>query len=135
MNTKTKLCPCCHTKKPESDFYINKKRKDIGRKKYTQGWCKQCAKIKAKEWLHSNAGIKWLHEHSHARSLWFNYKITEEEYERMLKRQNGVCAICKRADRTKITHTKKILCVDHDHATDKIRGLLCRYCNAHLDWG
>jgi hypothetical protein len=42
----------------------------------------------------------------------------------MLARQRGVCAICKRSDQT--------LCVDHCHATGKVRGLLCAKCNSTL---
>lgn len=37
--------------------------------------------------------------------------------------QDGKCAIC--GDQTK-------LCIDHNHKTGKVRGLLCRKCNAGL---
>jgi hypothetical protein len=43
----------------------------------------------------------------------------------MLARQHGACAICKRI-------SSKRLCVDHCHATDKVRGLLCWGCNIGL---
>lgn len=43
----------------------------------------------------------------------------------MLEQQNGRCAICYGiAD-----PSGKRLCVDHDHETGKIRGLLCGPCN------
>lgn len=48
-------------------------------------------------------------------------------YERLLEAQGGRCAICDRpppADRR--------FDIDHDHATMKIRGLLCRGCNMRL---
>lgn len=49
------------------------------------------------------------------------FGITIEDYDRMLKEQNGSCAICE---------TKPLkLCVDHCHATGKVRGLLCNDCN------
>lgn len=51
--------------------------------------------------------------------------MTVEHYEEMLSRQDNRCAICR-----KLASVKK-LNVDHDHATGKIRGLLCDKCN----WG
>jgi hypothetical protein len=59
-----------------------------------------------------------------------HYGISVEEYENFLVKQNGVCAICgnKQPDSSK----KSRLCVDHDHKTDKIRGLLCSNCNTAL---
>jgi hypothetical protein len=42
----------------------------------------------------------------------------------MFERQGKVCGICKTPG--------KPLCVDHCHATGKVRGLLCRDCNLGL---
>lgn len=39
------------------------------------------------------------------------------------KRQDGKCAICKTS--LKLTDA----CLDHDHATGIVRGVLCRNCN------
>ena len=41
----------------------------------------------------------------------------------MLAEQGGVCAICREAP---AEH------VDHDHATERVRGLLCFNCNGAL---
>lgn len=52
------------------------------------------------------------------------YGLEPEEYLEILEKQKGVCAICK---------TKKDeLCVDHDHVTGKVRGMLCKNCNVGL---
>ena len=51
------------------------------------------------------------------------YRITEDEYDKILKFQNGRCAICQ-----KVPKTNK-LSVDHCHRTGLIRGLLCWKCN------
>lgn len=61
------------------------------------------------------------------------YGISEEEYDTMLKKQGGVCALCRIAtgadSRTYSMRKNRRLCVDHDHQTGKIRGLLCSKCN------
>lgn len=59
--------------------------------------------------------------------LKINYGISPERYEEILKSQFGACAICK-----KLYNSNEYLGVDHDHATNEVRGLLCRDCNASL---
>jgi len=53
--------------------------------------------------------------------------ITVREYQRLLHWQKGVCAICGDVD-------YRGLCIDHDHKTDKVRGLLCTRCNLMLGY-
>lgn len=55
------------------------------------------------------------------------YGITERQYDLMLARQKGVCAMCSRPP-------KRIrLSVEHDHGVSKrVRGLCCYRCNAYL---
>lgn len=58
--------------------------------------------------------------------LWKLYRLTPEEYDKILKYQGGVCACCGKPP-------KKIrLAVDHCHKTGRIRGLLCWPCNHAL---
>ena len=55
------------------------------------------------------------------------YGIGLPAYKEILKKQRNRCAICK-------THMKELptmLCVDHCHKSNKVRGLLCAGCN-HL---
>lgn len=52
------------------------------------------------------------------------YGVTEQFVEDLRAQQEGRCAICREP-------TEK-LHLDHDHATGKIRGLLCRFCNSLL---
>lgn len=56
--------------------------------------------------------------------------ITIEQYDAMLLSQGGCCAICKQAPT--VGHNKR-LHVDHDHATEVIRGLLCMFCNHAME--
>ena len=59
------------------------------------------------------------------RYLSSKYNLTQSEYETMAELQDGKCAIC-------YLEPKRILCIDHDHATNKVRGLLCDACNVAL---
>jgi hypothetical protein len=53
--------------------------------------------------------------------------MTKEDYNKRLKDQKGVCAICGNGNKQ-----KRRLCVDHCHKTGKIRGLLCVDCSVAL---
>lgn len=57
------------------------------------------------------------------------YGLTDEQYEALLTRQDGRCAICKTNEWS--GHHKKPH-VDHDHATGRVRGILCNNCNQGL---
>lgn len=56
------------------------------------------------------------------------YGLTLEQYDELLQKQGGRCAICK----TTVPGGIGSWHVDHDHATGKIRGLLCFDCNICL---
>ena len=55
------------------------------------------------------------------------YGMTIEQYDAMLESQGGGCFICGRLPREDIS-----LHVDHDHSTEKVRGILCFCCNNAL---
>ena len=62
-------------------------------------------------------------------TLQLKYGISLDEFERMVAQRNGRCDICQRppgGGRHKVLH------VDHDHRTGKVRGLLCAACNFRL---
>lgn len=53
-----------------------------------------------------------------------SYGISIHEYESMLLKQENRCGLC--------TDMMKSPCVDHDHKTNVVRGLLCHRCNLTL---
>jgi hypothetical protein len=57
------------------------------------------------------------------------FGITTEQFNELENKQNGVCAICKKKN---LRRTTKDLHIDHNHITNKIRGLLCHNCNTGL---
>lgn len=60
------------------------------------------------------------------------YGLTGDEYDALLDRQGGVCAICRQPERLMGRGRVRRLAVDHDHRTGKVRGLLCASCNTVL---
>lgn len=61
------------------------------------------------------------------RRLRTRYGITLEQFEAILAAQGNVCAVCKLGD--------KVFCVDHNHKTLKIRGIICLNCNLRVIGG
>lgn len=59
--------------------------------------------------------------------LKYRYGLTLAEYQALALAQDFACAIC-----LGVCATGRRLSVDHDHATGKVRGLLCATCNASL---
>src|SRR3990172_8039473 len=51
--------------------------------------------------------------------------LTLADYNRLWQEQKGLCAICNKPE---IAKTKRLLAVDHDHKTGKVRRLLCMRC-------
>jgi len=72
----------------------------------------------ARRWSHANRVQKHF---SHVKRA---FDITENQYNAMLEKQNGLCAICRGADKN-----GRRLAVDHDHISGEVRGLLCIKCN------
>lgn len=63
-----------------------------------------------------------------------SYGLDKETFIKMFEDQNKSCAICKKS--LQVSDTEKMrattLCIDHDHSTNKVRGLLCNNCNRGL---
>ncbi len=55
------------------------------------------------------------------------YNINKEQLESLILIQDNRCPICNKS-----FHFIKRFCVDHDHKTKKVRGLLCSHCNSLL---
>lgn len=142
-----KICPKCRKNKPLSDFYNHKGRKDG--KSYI---CKACddarrisdqrlfeqrnpeakfkKRLKGKLYRNTETG-KFSALKGRLKN---NYNLTPEAYNIIFNKQQGLCAICGNSEIWIEPRTKKLalLAVDHDHKTNKIRGLLCRRCNSSL---
>ncbi|MGY1665852.1 endonuclease VII domain-containing protein [Geodermatophilus sp. SYSU D00696] len=79
-------------------------------------YCKPCHNIRGKASKDKVGGSRTYH-------LKRRYGITAEEADAMLAAQGGMCAICE---------VEPAVHVDHDHATGRVRQLLCFNCNGDL---
>jgi hypothetical protein len=55
------------------------------------------------------------------------YGISWEEYTDKLRESKGLCASCGRSFKD-----GRDTCLDHNHETGKVRGIICRRCNSWL---
>lgn len=109
----------------------------IDQKHFAGNKCKQCYQsqphIKAQAVINAKAYRLRRGEggrrREHLKTLERKFGLAPEAYEQRVLEQNGVCAICKQRNNVK---RSPHLRVDHCHATNKLRALLCHKCNVGL---
>jgi hypothetical protein len=126
-----KVCSICKEPKELSQFGSDKSSKDGKNHR-----CKPCyntymlnAHHTTRRDANNARARKWHHSHktkAKDTALRRKFSIGIDEYNKLAAEQNNLCAICKNPN------TLRMLVVDHNHATDKIRGLLCDHCNKGL---
>jgi hypothetical protein len=128
-------CTLCKETKQTSEFSPRPKTR------YRTGfnsWCKECCSKRTME--HYRRGdnrlkkIRYEVERQRSpdqkrlkrsRHLRKNFGMTIEEFDQMLEKQGGRCAICNET-------WERTMHVDHCHKTGRIRGLLCSTCNTGI---
>ena len=140
MPTLLKKCVKCGIEKDESQFYPNGYTKKDGTKG-TRLDCADCCKARRIQYFNNLEKRAKINERRRADyksdggqrqsknriyALKRLYGLSIEQVEAMLKEQNHSCKICGlfEGDAPKCR-----LYVDHDHKTNKVRGLLCQNCN------
>ena len=123
----TYICNVCKKEKLSSEFYYRKNGKLNSYK------CKECIIKISNKWQreHPEQTIK----NKRRNLLKKRYNITIEDYNEMFIKQKGCCGICGIHEIELPDWGKYIkLCIDHDHKTGNVRGLLCNNCNSKLGW-
>ena len=101
--------------------------------KYQRAWYEQ-NKVKilarSKEWALKNpekvaAGKRRRYAEKYRYS---RFGITAEDYATLFTAQESRCAICRAPE----PGTTLGWCIDHDHVTNEVRGILCGPCNTSL---
>jgi hypothetical protein len=78
-----------------------------------------------RKWVAKNRSRR--REYERRRGWRRHFGLSIEQFEQLVRKQGGGCAICAGKP-----PSGSVLCVDHDHATGEIRGLLCGPCNIGL---
>jgi hypothetical protein len=114
---------------PIDNFYTRSyKDRNDNIHKYPDSKCKDCKNAYSRNYNNVNKdALKNLHKEWAERNkskirlsqIKYNYNLTEEEYEALPK----ACEVCGNTEN---------LCIDHDHITGKVRGVLCSRCNSAL---
>ena len=123
-----KTCTRCGTTKPLDEF----PKQRAGRYGRAAA-CKAChsAQMRQRRALESQEERDARLAGYRRYQLISNYGITPEEFDRLLDAQGGRCAICGATDpRGRVRGSR--MHVDHDHATGRVRGLLCFPCNSGM---
>jgi len=97
------------------------------RRAYKRDWyAKNKDKIRAyfREWDRQNPEKRKRYQRA---KLLSRYGITIDDYDLMMERQDGACAICGATEAAASRFHS--FAVDHDHETGIVRGLLCIACN------
>lgn len=127
-----KICTRCGTQKDLSDFSKRSCASDG-----LQSQCRSChadyrranrEKLRNQLQEKRKNNREYFREldkrHSRKKTL-KKYGLTEAEYDAIVLQQDGKCLICLRVPVDKLV-------VDHCHTTGRVRGLLCRKCNAAI---
>jgi len=99
-------CSKCREWKPPEEF--NRNKHQLSGLHYA---CRACNRV-----------------HVRKHNLPTKYGITAERFAEMLLAQGGKCACCEVRFVVEGAKTTRA-CVDHNHATGEVRGLLCGRCN------
>ena len=135
MTAKNRTCRICKEYKDISNFqpsgYQCRSCKNEKQKDY---WASLPIEIRRTRQMSSEYQKKYAAKNpekikllSRSGELRRNFGLSMQDYEDMLKIQNGVCAICQQK-----CNTENNLAVDHDHNSGKVRGLLCKNCNTAI---
>ena len=111
-----KKCKRCEEEKDIEDFsfktrYMTKSGLKITRTPY----CRECLRLFGKE-SREKYPYSWIST---------RYKISQEEAKLWYEKTMGFCEICG----VEWQEGQNKLCIDHNHNTGKIRGILCKACN------
>lgn len=115
----TKNCPKCMNELPIANFGVDNRAVSGLR-----SWCKPCSfEARKKSIAKKPEYYKRVQKNKH---LVAKYGLSLDQFESMLEQQ-PLCAICG----NKFDDSNPAR-VDHCHATERVRGLLCHNCNVGL---
>lgn len=132
VTTTHKQCSLCLEIKANDDFYRDSaKYSSNGR----HSMCRKCKDAATYKWReqnkkHYNEMCRVSNKKRYPEARLARYGLTNEWFVKTLEAQGGVCAIpgCG-----KKATSKRTLAVDHEHYSNKVRGILCYKCNRDMN--
>lgn len=115
-----KRCAACNQTKLSLEFH-----RDRSKREGLTSTCQRCAGLRASLFYKNNKLSENKRRYDY--QLRKDYGITYQDKQNMLEKQEGRCGACRSNDPFDRTWH-----VDHDHATGRVRELLCRKCNLAL---
>ena len=109
-----KKCAKCQETKPKTEYHKNSTTEDG-----LTNYCKPCKNDYNKRYRGNRPHVDRMRK----------YGVCEQQWDIMMKRCGGKCELCGGDN-----GPKKSLCVDHNHETGEVRGLLCSNCNQGLGY-
>lgn len=114
-----KTCSECKVVKEPAQYHTYRSRSGELKRKAK---CKSCQALYQKQYFYKECPIKLRY-----RKIFARYNITSDQYDALYEQQQRSCLVCLTP-----AETSTSLCVDHNHKTKEVRGLLCRSCNSAL---
>lgn len=106
-----KVCAKCRKLKSLSEFHWRLRSRN-----WKKNVCRSCTSASRK-----NPSREKMRQYN----LKQKYRTTEKEVQSMLSSQNYCCGLCEK-------DIKETYRIDHNHNTNKVRGILCHRCNIRL---
>lgn len=131
-----KKCSKCKKLKSAKDFYKDSNTKTGLASRCKICHCQACSEYRKTEKgkkVNRQGGKKYRNSEKGKQSyrawrLSNDFGLTVESWQQMFEAQQGRCAICGKHQ----LEFEKKLAVDHNHVTNKVRGLLCFDCNTGI---
>lgn len=125
LQMEMRICSQCKRKLPVDQFFRDSSKPANGGRHYN---CKKCKQAAVNKWRAKNpekdATYKQVNRFRKA-----GVTTDYNEMAALRERRAGLCESCDNKERVIQHKSKKILSVDHDHVTGKLRGLVCSDCN------
>ena len=125
-----KTCTQCHIAKAPREYHKNSRTRDgltpacaACRNKLHREYVRR-PEVAAAKLEYERNYKRTRPEHYRAKRRKMKYGITSEQFDALMLKQRGVCAICFMSP-----EPGRALDVDHHHGSGIVRGLLCRRCN------
>lgn len=115
-----KVCNLCKANLPDSSYGLKKGR--------LQSRCNPCKAKWMKDYISTPKGKK-SQKDSYYKS---KYRMSFDDVKELVEKQGNRCRICHSIFNGYLLSESP--CVDHNHTTGKVRGVLCNSCNRGIGY-